>query len=342
MIPVRRQASLAELTTLGTRVTSAQLLTLSRLTDLPALLAQATVPVMVLGGGSNVVFAADFPGTIILNRLMGLEVLSESEDWVQIRVGAGEIWDDLVAATVANGWWGIENLSAIPGRVGAAPVQNIGAYGVELADALVGVHVYSYREQAASFLSVNDCNFGYRDSIFKGELKGQVIITAIELKLSRFPRPQLDYAGLSVALAQDNIEPQQASLPAIRAAVAAVRASKLPNPAEAPNVGSFFKNPLVSAAQLQSLLSSFPNLVHYPQPDGSAKLAAGWMIDQLGWKGQRRGSARVHAQQALVLIAENGDTADLLTLAVAIREDVLQRFGVALEIEPEIIGAPTG
>lgn len=330
-------ASLAPLTTLQTRVSSAHLLTLSSLSDLPALLAQATAPVLVLGGGSNVVFAADYPGTIILNRLMGIEILSATDASVHLRVGAGEVWDDLVATAVSNHWWGIENLSAIPGRVGAAPVQNIGAYGVELADVVVGVHVYSPPAQAAHFLSVTDCQFGYRDSIFKGALKGKVIITAIELKLSRQPRRQLGYAGLTTALASAGVDPEQASLAAIRAAVVAVRASKLPDPTVAPNVGSFFKNPVVSGGKLQSLQSVFPDLVYYPQPNGSAKLAAGWMIDQLGWKGRQRGHARVHAEQALVLIADDGDTADLLALADEIRGDVQQRFGVALEIEPEIV-----
>ncbi len=307
-------------------------------TDLPALreaLADARaagLPVIVLGEGSNVVLRGDLPGLTVIPAFDGIDYLDESADQVRVRVGAGVVWDRLVADTVARGWGGLENLSLIPGTAGAAPFQNIGAYGVELADCLESVDTVAVADGRAGRFRADQCEFGYRDSLFKSRRRGEFIITGITLRLHRHGARRVDYGGLAERFAGQ--DPRTLAPATVRAAVIELRQSKLPDPAVLPNAGSFFKNPVVSAAELARLKADYPKLVSFPHPDG-AKLAAGWLIEDAGWKGRRLGPVGMHRDQALVLVNQGGARADdVLALAAAVREDVLARFGVTLEQEP--------
>ncbi len=294
-------------------------------------------PVLILGGGSNVVLRGDFPGLVILNRIDGIKVIEETDDQVLVQVGAGENWDDFVAYSINQGWYGLENLSAIPGTVGAAPIQNIGAYGVELKDFFVSAQAMDRDSQQLVELELNQCQFGYRDSVFKGKLKDRYVICSVTLRLSKQPHLKLHYSDIPKRLADVNLEESQVTPLQLRQLVIAIRSEKLPNPDQLPNVGSFFKNPVVSAQEYERIKSQSPNLVAYPLKGGHYKLAAGWLIDQLGWKGRQWGDAQVHKNQALVLVNQGLNNDDLLGLAEAIQKDVLQHFGVQLEAEPQVI-----
>ncbi len=298
---------------------------------------QEQLPLLVVGGGSNLVLSRDFPGLVILNRILGIEPLEQSKDGVLVKVGAGENWDDFVAFCLQQGWYGLENLSAIPGTVGAAPIQNIGAYGVELCAAVERVEYLERATGKIRTLSKSQCQFGYRDSIFKRDLKNQTVITAVVFKLSTQPNLQLQYGDISKAIAAQGLAADRLTAEQVRQMVVSIRAKKLPDPKTLPNVGSFFKNPIVSNGEYARLLDKFPELVSYPSGSDQRKLAAGWMIDHLGWKGQARGDAKVHDRQALVLVNLGQGSADLLALAQAIQNDVKQHFGVWLEPEPNIV-----
>lgn len=288
----------------------------------------------VLGGGSNVVLLEDLPGLTVHMHILGKRVRQQDRT-ILLEAGAGENWHQLVLYSLAQGWQGLENLALIPGTLGAAPVQNIGAYGVELADVLVRVRCLDSQSLRFIELENQQCRFAYRDSLFKqAEGKG-FIITAVELRLQPDGQPKLGYAALNTQLAAWGIKhPTPAQ---VAEAVIAVRQSKLPDPAVLGNAGSFFKNPWVSAAHYQRLKESFPALVAYPDGEGY-KLAAGWLIDQLGYKGMRRQGVGVHEQQALVLVHYGqGDGRQLQALAAEIRQAVWQRYQVELEQEPQIL-----
>lgn len=289
-------------------------------------------PLYVLGEGSNVVLRGDLPGLTVIPAFDGIDYLDESADQVRVRVGAGVVWDRLVADAVARGWGGLENLSLIPGTAGAAPFQNIGAYGVELADCLESVDVVAVADGRVGRFQADQCEFDYRDSLFKSRRRGEFIITGITLRLHRHGARRVDYGGLAERFAGQ--DPRALDPAAVRAAVIELRQSKLPDPGVLPNAGSFFKNPVVSAAELERLKARYPSLVSFPHPNG-AKLAAGWLIEHAGWKGRRLGPVGMHRDQALVLVNHGGARADdVLALAAAVREDVLARFGVTLEQEP--------
>lgn len=294
-------------------------------------------PWLLLGGGSNVVLADDVPGLVIHLEMTGRRVVHEDDEHVWVRAQAGENWHELVRWTLEQGWSGLENLSLIPGTAGAAPIQNIGAYGVELKDVLEQVLVLDALDFGLKHLSVDDCQFAYRDSLFKRE-PGRRVILSIDLRLRKQPQLQLEYGAIRTELERRGIhEPSPLD---VSDAVMAIRQSKLPDPAELANAGSFFKNPVVDAEQAAALKQQFPDMVQYSLPDGQIKLAAGWLIDQAGWKGKTVGDAAVHEQQALVLVNRGqASGADVLTLAAQIREDIAARYGVELEIEPVIIGA---
>ncbi|WP_111656458.1 UDP-N-acetylmuramate dehydrogenase [Isoalcanivorax indicus] len=299
-------------------------------------------PRTVIGEGSNLVLAADIPGLVICPQLRGRQRLTEQDDQVLVEVGAGEHWDDVVAWSLGQGWQGLENLSLIPGACGAAPFQNIGAYGVELSDVLEAVEALSLEDGSARTFTRDECGFAYRDSRFKSAERGQWLITRLRLRLNRTPRLQLGYADLA---AQFSALPETLQTPAgVRDLICQIRRAKLPDPATLPNAGSFFKNPCVSTAQHADLLARFPDLVAFPQADGQMKLAAGWLIEQAGWKGRRVGDLGMHAQQALVLVnhgAADGTVtgADVLAFAAQVRDSVQARFGVTLEQEPVILPA---
>lgn len=305
--------------------------------ELPDLLTFANhqaLPVLILGGGSNLVFTEDFPGLVIKMALKGVQFDVEG-DTCMVTASAGENWPDLVEQCLAKHCYGLENLSLIPGCVGAAPIQNIGAYGVELKDVFYSLRGWDRLEQCWKTLTAEDCRFAYRDSVFKRELKDRFVITEVRLKLQTKPMVDTHYSALAQALNQQGL--QQPSPRQVADAVIAIRKSKLPDPAELPNAGSFFKNPVVSAEQAEVLSDQFPTMPQYPQTDGNVKLAAAWLIDQAGWKGKRLGDVICHQRQALVLV--NGGLADgqqVLNIARQIQTDIKQRYAVELDIEPSV------
>ncbi len=337
--PALPDADLRELNTLHLPAHAGRLQVVEDAADLPALtdtLSQRGECFLVLGGGSNIVFGADFAGTVLLMRTRGIELLERASDSVLVSVAAGETWHDWVAFALEQGWHGLENLALIPGTVGAAPVQNIGAYGVELIDRLDHVVAWDTADRCWLRLSAADCRAGYRDSIFKHELAGRAIITQVGFRLTTRPDVSCDYADLRHELAAHGIA--QPTPRDVFDAVCTVRRAKLPDPAVLGNAGSFFRNPVLPPAEAQRLIDTHPGVPHYPAPNGSVKFAAAWLIDRCGWKGVRRGDAGVHERQALVLVNYGSATAEqLLCLAAEIQDSVRTRFGVSLEPEPLIL-----
>lgn len=305
-------------------------------TRLPALCRDKNI--LILGGGSNLVLAGDIDGLVIHNQLRGIECLRQDEQHVWVQVAGGENWDAFVAHAVMQGWYGLENLSAIPGSVGAAPVQNIGAYGVELKDVLESVTVLHLQDGRTRRLSRDECRFAYRDSIFKSELKTHWLITHVTLRLRRQPVLKLEYGEIRSALQSAGMDEAGLMPQQLRQLIIDIRARKLPDPAVQPNVGSFFKNPVISREQLARLQQRWPELVSYPVDAGHVKVAAGWLLDRLGWKGRQWGSAKVHDHQALVLVNHGDNARDLLALKDAMQADVQEQTGIALEVEPLIVG----
>lgn len=287
----------------------------------------------VLGAGNNTLFTKFYDGVLIVPKSSGRTILSDDGECVDIRVEAAHDWDELVAWSVEQGLWGIENLSAIPSSVGAAPVQNIGAYGAEAKDAITVVEYFDTRTMEVVRLRNEECRFAYRESIFKQELKGVAIILAVELRLCRTPRPNLGYGDVI-----KEVEARGgATLSNIREAICAIRSSKLPDPKVLGNAGSFFKNPIVERAVAEALIERYADMPHYPVAgdDSKVKLAAGWLIDRSGLKGYRQGSVGVHERQALVLVNYGGATGgDVIGLAEYVCGEVKRCFGV--EISPEV------
>ncbi len=337
-LQVRRNVSLKVFNTLGIEALAAELVELERIQQCAELLAYCRAkPVLIMGGGSNLVLAADFPGLVILNRLRGIRVLSQDHSSVLVEVAAGENWDDFVACALSQGWYGLENLSAIPGTVGAAPIQNIGAYGVEVGDFIFSVQVFSLDDGSLRELSAEDCQFGYRESIFKSALLDRNLITHVNLRLPLSPSLKLDYGEIRRSMQASGIEEEKLTPVQLRQLIIQIRANKLPNPTMLPNVGSFFKNPIVSMGELETLQQRWSDVVCYPVDGQRAKIAAGWLLDRLGWKGKQLGRARVHDRQALVLINESDSALDLLALKQAIQNDVFNQTGIALEMEPKLV-----
>ena len=293
-------------------------------------------PKFVLGGGSNVILTRDMPELVLKVEVRGMRLVAEAADAVVVEAGAGERWHDLVAWTLDQGWSGLENLALIPGTVGAAPVQNIGAYGLELQDRFDSLDTVDLVTGRSVTLRADQCHFGYRDSVFKHGLAGKSVITRVRLRLPRPWQPVLGYLDLERKMAETGNHAPDAST--VFDWVCAIRRAKLPDPAEIGNVGSFFKNPLVSAEQCRDIIARDPHVVHYPMDDGQFKLAAGWLIDACGWKGKAIGHAGVYEKQALVLVNKGGAIgSEVVTLARAIQESVYGRFGIRLEPEPVIV-----
>jgi UDP-N-acetylmuramate dehydrogenase len=290
---------------------------------------------VVLGGGSNILLAGDVDGLVLRNEIKGIELMEEDEKHIYVRAGAGENWHGFVQHTVDKGWAGIENLSLIPGSVGAAPMQNIGAYGVEIKEVFHQLSAYHLAEKKVYTFGLGDCEFGYRESVFKGRYKGQFIILDVTFRLNKTPQFHTEYGDIREEL--ERMQVRELSIRALSQAVIHIRQSKLPDPARIGNAGSFFKNPTVSAVKFDELKALFPAIVAYPRPSG-LKLAAGWLIEQCGWKGFRRGDAGCHARQALVLVNYGGATGqEIYQLSEEILQSVKAKFGVELEREVNII-----
>jgi UDP-N-acetylmuramate dehydrogenase len=293
-------------------------------------------PRLVLGGGSNIVLRGDVDRLVLHVALRGRQIVSRAPDAIRVAAGAGENWHDFVRWTLEQGAPGLENLSLIPGCVGAAPVQNIGAYGLEVAERFEALEAVDLDSGELLRLDRDACNFGYRDSVFKQALAGRCLITRVAFRLPQPWQPVLGYADVSRALAAQGVtDPTPLQL---SDAIIAIRRDKLPDPAQQGNAGSFFKNPVLEPAAAARLLAGHPQAPHYPQPDGRTKFAAGWLIEQCGWKGRALGPVACHDRQALVLVNRGGARGtDVLALAGRIAEDVSARFGVTLEMEPIVV-----
>jgi UDP-N-acetylmuramate dehydrogenase len=293
-------------------------------------------PKFILGGGSNIILTRDMPQVVLKVEVRGMRIVEERADACIVEAGAGENWHDFVAYTIGQGCFGLENLALIPGTGGAAPVQNIGAYGVELKDRFESLDAVDLVTGRSVTLRAPICGFGYRDSAFKHSLAGRSVITRVRFRLPRPWQPVLGYLDIQRKIAETGIGAPDARQ--LFDWVCAIRRAKLPDPAAVGNAGSFFKNPVVTPEQCRDIIGRDPEIVHYPLPDGSVKLAAGWMIDACGWKGKSVGQAGVYEKQALVLVNRGAAIgSEVMTLARAIQESVYGRFGIRLEPEPVVV-----
>lgn len=324
--------SLRPYNTFGFEVSARHFLAISSENELRAFLEQHTadtLPHFVLGGGSNVLITQDIEGIILKMEIKGIEVVEETAQHVRVRVGAGENWHQFVMHCIAQDWGGVENLALIPGTVGAAPMQNIGAYGVEIQSVCVEVEAMEVATGAIRLFSAEECRFGYRESVFKRALKGQYILTRVHFRLQKAPHAlHIGYGDVRSF--------QPTNIREVAEAVIAIRRSKLPDPAEIGNSGSFFKNPVISPEKFADLQQHHPEIPHFPAPDG-VKIPAAWLIEQCGWKGKRFGNYGVHDRQALVLVHYGGASgAEILALAEQIIASVQQAFGISLEKEVNV------
>ena len=300
--------------------------------ELKSALTGAVKPLLFMGGGSNLLFLNNYSGTVLHSVIDNINIVAEDDNSVSVRVGSGVVWDDFVAYCVEKGWWGVENLSLIPGEVGASAVQNIGAYGVEVKDVLQSIEAISVDDLSKRIFTNAECNYAYRDSIFKKSLKGKYVITYVTYRLSKKANPNIGYGALKSVLAENP------SLKEIRDAIIVVRNSKLPDPKVYGNAGSFFMNPVIPMEQFVALQSRYPDIPSYPASDGYIKVPAGWLIEKSGWKGKSLGNAAVYEKQALVLINRGGATGmEVKHLADTIIADVQKIFGITLHAEVNYI-----
>lgn len=306
--------------------------------ELTAFLASGglTSPYLHIGGGSNLLFLSDYPGLVLHSSVKGVETVAETDERVELRVGSGVVWDDFVAYTVEKGFYGAENLSLIPGEVGASAVQNIGAYGVEVKDLVVSVDAVDAATGKKRRFTREECRYAYRDSIFKKELKGRYFVTYVTYRLSKLPVFHLDYGNVRAELEKDGMEPTLAN---VRRVIAAIRSNKLPDPKVTGNAGSFFMNPVVSQEQFDRLQAEYSEMPSYRLDGNRVKIPAGWLIERCGWKGKALGPAAVHDRQALVLVNRGGATGrDVLRLADEVARSVKERFGIEISPEVNLIG----
>ncbi|GHD66656.1 UDP-N-acetylmuramate dehydrogenase [Jeongeupia chitinilytica] len=332
---VRTDVDLSPYNTLRLPARASRLLTIADPAQLAGIAGDtllAAMPKHVLGGGSNLVLPDVVDGLVLQVGIQGRRVLAEDGDAVYVAAGAGEVWHDFVMWTLAQGWGGLENLALIPGSVGAAPVQNIGAYGVEVKDSLVELTAYRLADGSARVFTHADCRFAYRDSVFKQEEAGRWLIGEVVFKLSKAAALHTGYGDIEAELVGAGLPRTPAG---VAQAVINVRQRKLPDPAVIGNAGSFFKNPIVPAVLRDALVAAHPKLVSYPMPDGCYKLAAGWLIEQAGWKGRCLGPVGMYEKQALVLVNHGGaQRADVAALTAAVQSGVRDCFGVPIEPEP--------
>ncbi len=338
MLQIQENISLKNFNTFGIEVSARYYVEISREDELAELFLDPQwlgMKRLVLGGGSNMLFKNDFDGLVIRVNIRGIEQRLQNND-VFVEAGAGEVWNDLVNYCVDRGYAGIENLSLIPGSVGASPVQNIGAYGVELKDVFKSCRAFEIATGQFKTFDKAECGFAYRESVFKGALKEQYIIVSVKLHLSLLPHFNLKYGAIEQELLNRNIS--SPTLKDVSKVVSYIRVSKLPDPSTIGNAGSFFKNPIISRKQFEALLSNFPEVVNYPAGD-EVKLAAGWLIEQCGWKGKTVGNTGTWKNQALVLVNHGGATGEeVYSLSSQIIDSVYSKFGVLLEREVNVIG----
>ena len=329
--------SLRPYNTFGINVSAHYFSVFTNQEQLAELLATTPAAPLILGGGSNILFTKDVDGLVLKNEIHGIDLVHEDEEYVYVKVGAGESWHGFVLTALERGWAGVENLSLIPGSVGAAPMQNIGAYGVEIKDVFHELEAYDLKEQKVFTFTLNDCEFGYRESVFKRRYRDRFVILNVTFRLRRQPIFHTEYGAIREELEKMGV--QELSIQAVSQAVINIRSSKLPDPREIGNAGSFFKNPTISNEKFESLKAEFPTIVGYHNHGHeTTKLAAGWLIEQCGWKGFRRGDAGCHAKQALVLVNYgNAKGEEIYDLSEEILQSVERKFGVQLEREVNIV-----
>ena len=334
---IEHNVEISPLTTFGVPCVAKRFARFSNIEELRQILLQrGDDSLLVLGGGSNILFTKNFNGLVLLNEIKGTEIVEENSDYIIIKAGAGEVWHDFVVHCVQNNWGGIENLSLIPGSVGASPIQNIGAYGVEIKDVFEELEALEITTGEIHRFSMNECKFGYRDSLFKNEAKGHYIIISVTYRLQKNARINTRYGVIESELEKAGIV--NPGISDVSEAVIAIRRSKLPDPREIGNAGSFFKNPVIEKEILQKIQENYPDVPQYPADNDHVKLAAGWLIEKAGWKGYRMGNFGVHRLQALVLVNYGGSTGEeIYDLSENIINDVYLKFGVRLEREVNIM-----
>ena len=334
---VQQNISLKNFNTFGVDVTAKYFSSFTNDDELAELITDnPKLKTFVLGGGSNILFTKNFDGLALKNEVKGIDLVNEDEDHLYIKVGAGENWHQFVMFCINRSWAGVENLSLIPGNVGASPMQNIGAYGVEIKEVFYELEAFNLLEKKVYTLTVNDCEFGYRDSIFKNKYKDQFVILSVTYCLNKFPKLNLSYGAINQELEKMNIT--EPTIRSVSQAVINIRSSKLPDPNVIGNAGSFFKNPVVSKPAFENLKINFPGIVGFNNEDESVKLAAGWLIEQCGWKGFRKGDAGCYSNQALVLVNYgNASGKEIYDLSEEIFQSVKNKFGIELEREVNII-----
>lgn len=336
-IAISKNHQLDHLNTFGVRARAAYFVEIQEESQLKDLFSRSDLPAkrLILGGGSNVLFTGDYPGMVVKISIPGIQH-EVNDEVVLLRAGGGVIWNDLVWYAVNHRFWGIENLALIPGTVGASPVQNIGAYGVELMDIFEQCRVFDTYTGEFSVFQRADCAFSYRDSLFKREAAGRYIITEVCLRLSTKGKAQTQYGAIQAELDRRKIT--HPSIREMAEVVSAIRVSKLPDPSTIGNAGSFFKNPIVNQEEFDRLYQGHPDIVHYPMEDGRIKLAAGWLIDQAGWRGKSQGDSGTWKNQALVLVNHgNASGQDIYRFSEEIIQDIRQRYGIILEREVNVV-----
>ena len=340
MMQIKNNISLLEYNTFAIDVTADTMVFYDSVDELKTLITTSLhtlpTPLLHIGEGSNLLFLKDFCGTVLLSNIRDVEIVSEQQGQILVRVGAGWKMDDFIDYAISHGWYGLENLSLIPGQVGASAVQNIGAYGVEVGDHIHAVNCISLQDGENRRFTHDECTFSYRHSIFKTpELRGKYAVTSVEYALSTTFQPNLEYKGILQCLAGDGIAPADVDATTLRQTIIKIREDKLPDPRKQGNAGSFFMNPVVDKATFLGLRQQYPDIPHYTVDDDHIKIPAAWLIDQCGWKGQTLGRAGVHDRQPLVLVNMGGaQGADIAKLSARIQADVLAKFNIS--ISPEV------
>jgi len=336
---IQENVSLKLYNTFGIDVTARYFATFENVTELEEILnskLQTSNSKLILGGGSNILFTKDYSGIVLKNDITGIEIVQEDDEFIYIKVGAGENWHQFVLHCVQNNYAGVENLSLVPGNVGASPMQNIGAYGVEIKDVFYELEAVHRQDKTIQKFGLEDCSFGYRESVFKNKYKDQFIITNVTYRLNKRPSFNTSYGAINQEL--EIMRVKSLSIQAISQAVINIRTSKLPDPKDVGNAGSFFKNPVISNEQFNALKQAFPNVIAFPSGAQHTKIAAGWLIEQCGWKGYRKGDAGCFPKQALVLVNYGNATGkEIFDLSEEIIHSVKKKFSLVLEREVNIV-----